>query len=158
MNTLPSSRRDVMRALAMLSVASVPTMAIASTGLVAALPSQSGDAVIISAWKRRQDSYAAFIALPIYDGPVAAGYAPGERELWDIIDEAEEEIRSITATTPHGATIQLWCAMYHSITDRKGSDAVNRGDFAALDRMDGTLDWNARLMLAALRSLQSMEA
>jgi hypothetical protein len=157
MRTLPSSRRDVMRALATLSVASVPTMGMASAGLMTATSSQAEDAIINSAWKQRQDAYAAYNALPAYDGPVAGGYALGERELWNVIDDAEEVIRSSTAATPRGAIIQLWCAMYHSITGRKDDDAVTRGDFAALDRIDSDLDWNARLMLAAIRSLQLME-
>ena len=115
------------------------------------------DAAIEAAWQRRVEAYAIYNALPADTGPVVGGYAPGEREQWHIIDDAEEVIRSSVATTPRGAMIQLWCAMFHSVTGREQDDALTRGDFAAIDRLDGNLDWNARLVLAALRSLQSME-
>lgn len=62
------------------------------------------------------------------------------------------------ATTPRGVMLQLWCAMYHTVTGREDDEALTRGDFAAIDRLDSGLDWNARLTLAALRSLQTMEA
>lgn len=116
-----------------------------------------GDIEIEAAWQRRVQAYAEFQSLPDDAEPVVDGYRPGERELWDVIDAAEEVIRSRVAKTPRGAMIQLWCVMYHSVTGRDEDAAVTRGDFAALDHADSTLDWNARLTLAALRSLQAME-
>lgn len=149
MHELHGSRRDAMRALAILpTIIATPTAAFA----------KEGDAVIEASFARRQAAYATYNALPPDSGAVVNGYGPGERELWDIIDEAEEVIRSHVATTPRGAMIQLWCAMYHSVSGREDDEAITRGDFGALARLDGTLDWNVRLMLAALRSLQSMEA
>lgn len=125
--------------------------------VMAAQPQAVGDAQIEAAWQRRVQAYAAYNALPADAGPVVNGFRPGESELWKVIDEAEEVIRSSIATTPRGAMLQLWCAMYHNITGREDDEALTRADFAALDRADGKLDWNARLTLSALRSLQAME-
>lgn len=135
-------------------IAIVPALA----SPVAPAIANEGDAVIEAAFARRQAAYATYNALPPDSGPAINGYGPGERELWDIIDEAEEIIRSHVATTPRGAMLQLWCAMYHSVSGREDDEAITRGDFGAIARLDGALDWNVRLMLAALRSLQSMEA
>lgn len=118
----------------------------------------NGDVAIEAAFKRRRDAYTAFKALPERNGPVIEGYGPHERELWEVIDTAEHIIRTTTATTPRGVMLQLWCAMYHSVSGREDDEAIHAGDFAAVDRLDNDLDWNARLMLAALRSLQAMEA
>ncbi|WP_260598879.1 hypothetical protein [Sphingomonas endolithica] len=117
-----------------------------------------GDAAIEAAWACREQAYAAYNALPDNNGPVVNGYGPSEREMWAIIDEAEETIRAAVATTARGAMLQLWCAMYNSVSGREDDEAVTQGDFAAIDRKDSGLDWNARLMLAAIRSLQAMEA
>ena len=131
---------------------------IAGTLPVMATPQPAAaDAQIEAAWQRRVEAYAEFQSLPDDAEPVVDGYRPGERELWDVIDAAEEVIRSRVAKTPRGAMIQLWCVMYHSVTGRDEDAAVTRGDFAALDHADSTLDWNARLTLAAIRSLQAME-
>ena len=125
--------------------------------VLTAPPSATRDIEIEAAWQRRVQAYDEFQSLPDDAEPVVDGYRPGERELWDVIDAAEEVIRSRVAKTPRGAMIQLWCVMYHSVTGRDEDAAVTRGDFAALDHADSTLDWNARLTLAALRSLQAME-
>lgn len=116
------------------------------------------DAVIEAAFARRHEAYAAYNALPLDSGPVVDGHGPHELELWEIIDAAEHVIRTTTAKTPRGVMLQLWCAMYHCVDDTENDEAVNRGDFAALDNLDNDLNWSARLMLAALRSLQAMEA
>lgn len=131
---------------------------VAGTLPVMATPQPAAaDAQIEAAWQRRVQAYAEFQSLPDDAEPVVDGYRPGERELWNVIDAAEEVIRSHVAKTPLGAMIQLWCVMYHSVTGRDEDAAVTRGDFAALDHADSTLDWNARLTLAAIRSLQAME-
>lgn len=122
-----------------------------------ALAKERPDAVIETAFRRRQAAYAAYNALPVKNEPVVDGYGPGERALWATIDQAEEIIRSTVASTPRGVMLQLWCAMYHTVSGREDDEAVTRGDFAAIDRLDSRLDWNARLTLAALRSLQAME-
>jgi hypothetical protein len=134
---------------------------IAAAGLIAAHAAQAAinsDAAIEAAFERRQRAYAEYTALPLDNEPVIDGYGPGERELWDVIDRAELEIRQTIATTPRGVMLQLWCAMYHSVSTGSEDEALTRADFSALDREDVQLDWNVRLMLAALRSLQAMEA
>lgn len=116
-----------------------------------------GDDAIRAAWSRRQNAYAAYNAIPASSDPAVSDYTPEEARLWAIIDAAEEVIRSSIATTPRGVSIQLWCALYHSVTGREDDEAVTRGDLAALERLDPSLDWTARLALAALRSLQTMK-
>lgn len=115
------------------------------------------DAVIEAAWKRRQEAYIAYNAMPDDETAIAGTYTPAERKLWDTIDAAEAVIHEAVATTPRGVMLQLWCAMYHSVTGREDDAALTRGDFAAIDRLDNDLDWNVRLILAALRSLQKLE-
>jgi hypothetical protein len=144
-----TTRRNFIAGLAIM-----PALASTAAPVIA----NEGDAVIEAAFARRQAAYATYNALPPDSGPVVNGYGPGERDLWDIIDEAEEVIRSHVATTPRGAMLQLWCAMYHSVSGREDDETITRGDFGAIARLDGALDWNVRLMLAALRSLQTMEA
>jgi hypothetical protein len=134
---------------------------IAAAGLIAthaARAAANTDSAIEAAFERRQRAYAEYQSLPLDNQPIIDGYGPGERELWAIIDTAELEIRQAIATTPRGVMLQLWCAMYHSISKGAEDEALTRADFAALDREDVQLDWNVRLMLAALRSLQAMEA
>jgi hypothetical protein len=117
------------------------------------------DAAILAAWERRQEAYNAYKALPLDNGPTTDGYRPGERELWDRIDAAEEEIRKAIAQTTRGATIQLQCAVFHILRFRKDVEAFDRGDLAAVQASErGPEDWSGQLALAALRSLMAMEA
>lgn len=119
----------------------------------------TSDAAILWAWERRQKALAAYNALPLNNEPVVKGYGPGERELWNVIDGAEKEIRSATATTPRGAMIQLQCAVFHSLTQQSDVEAFDRGDIAAIEAGEhGPETWSGRLALAALRSLMAMEA
>jgi hypothetical protein len=117
------------------------------------------DWAMIAAWERRQEAFASYNALPDDNQPLIDGYGPGERELWAVIDAAEEEIRSATAATTRGAMIQLQCAVFHNLTHRKDVEAFERGDIAAVEASDqGPPDWSGRLVIAALRSLMAMEA
>lgn len=116
----------------------------------------AGDPVIEAAWQRRQEAFAVYNALPDDDGPSTGGYAPGEREQWDIIDAAEETIQTTTANTIRGAMIQLQVGLYHATTSKADESAITRGDFQALRRDDSNLDWPGQMMLAALISLASM--
>ena len=121
---------------------------------------QGGDAKIEAAWERRQLAYAAYNAQPVDQPGLQPGEVetPEEKRLWAIIDEAEEVIRSNVATTPRGVAIQLWCCLYHSVAGREDDQAITRGDLDRLTALEGKLDWNTRLALAALRSLQAMGA
>lgn len=144
-NTSPS-RRAIIGGAGLAAVASIalPIKAFSQT--------ESPDYVIEAAWTRRQGAYAEFLA--------AAEDLSEEQRLWAVVDDAEEVIRSTAARTNRGVLIQLWCALYHSTaaTSQEQDDAITRGDFDAVDREDAGLDWNARLMLAAMRSLKAMEA
>ncbi|WP_066807090.1 hypothetical protein [Sphingomonas asaccharolytica] len=143
-NTSPS-RRTIIGGVGLATVACValPTKAVSPTG--------SPDYAIEAAWERRQTAYAAF--------KVVDDLAE-EQRLWAVVDTAEEIIRSTNARTPKGVLIQLWCALYHSTAalSQEQDDAVTRGDLDAVDAEDRMLDWNARLMIAAMRSLKAMEA
>lgn len=145
-----STRRALLKmGTAVASFAGIPALAQGATFT-------DPDAALSKAWDRRQRAYAVYNAIPPNDTLDGPSMTPEEIRLWEIIDTAEEVIQSTTARTPHGASIQLWCALHYSILRREDDDAVTRGDLAAIDRHDSELDWNARLVLAALRSLQTM--
>ena len=55
-------------------------------------------------------------------------------------------------------SIQLWTCLYHSVTGREDDEAITRGDLERLEQIETRLDWNAKLALAALRSLRAMGA
>lgn len=132
----------------------------ANNSPLATAPVARPDAAILGAWERRQNAYTAYHARPIDQPGLEPGEfnTPEEKRLWAIIEEAEEVIRSATATAVRGASIQLWTCLNHSVTGREDDAAITRGDLARLERIDTDLSWNARLALAALRSLQAMEA
>lgn len=133
-------------------IATAPFAAVALAAPAVAAANPSGDAVLEQAWAKRQQAFEAYNAI------ISDGDTPEELALWAIIDEAEKVIQTTVASTPRGVAIQLWTAMYHTIVMAEEERAVTRGDFDYLDREDGNLDWDARLTLAALRSLKAMEA
>lgn len=117
---------------------------------------ESPDAAIIAAWERWQTAHAAYDALPYADE--GCDHTPEEAAQWAIIDAEEAVIQSATATTPEGVAIQLWLALYHSQTDRETCAAIMRRDLAGLEAEAIGFDWGARLIFAALRSLQAQGA
>ena len=143
-NNTSLSRRAIIGGvgLAAVACASLPTKAVS--------PTASPDYAIEAAWERRQTAYAAY---------QDADDLNEEQRFWSVVDEAEEVIRSSIALTGRGVLIQLWCSLYHSTAclSAKQDAVVTRGDFDALDAEDGALDWSARMMLAAMRSLKAME-
>lgn len=139
------SRRSLIKA--------APVAALAVT-LPATAITTGTDAVIEAAWQRRQATFAEYNALGDEWGQDPMH--PEEARLWGIIDGAEEVIRSTVTTTPRGVAIQLWTALCHSITDRVDDAAATRGDLAHFYEIEQGQDWNARLVLAALRSLEGM--
>ncbi|MDZ7895434.1 MAG: hypothetical protein U5M50_11045 [Sphingobium sp.] len=120
-----------------------------------ALAAPAGDKAIIAAWGQRAVALDTYSSLPFSE--TGFGYTPDEKACWDIIDAAEEMIRGTVAATPQGIVIQLLCAMTHSTAERKADDAATHGDLDALHAMDSDLDWDMRLILAAIRSLKAME-
>lgn len=130
--------------------------AVAIAATVPASATAGEDAALIEAWERRKAAYLEFNAHPL----IGEGTDEGEREeerLWAIIDEAEAFIRQTTAKTPQGIEVQLWMALYHSVSlTHNGDSIVLRGDFAAVEQIENTLDWNARIIVAAIRSARIM--
>lgn len=114
-----------------------------------ALPINHPDAALEAAWQRL------VIARDTLD-LIAEDHSQIEREQWAIVDEAEALIQRATATTPRGAALQLWVALSHTL-DTNGEDKLVRaGDLEALEARQ--VDWNARCIFAALRSLEAQGA
>lgn len=120
------------------------------------LTAPATDDAILATWQRRVDAYRRHNLLPFSE--TDEPYTPEEAAEWGIIDRAEETIRSTVASTPAGVAAQLWTALGHMVTPKAQDDATMRQDLAVFDAIDGEMDWNVRLVLAALRSLKAMEA
>jgi hypothetical protein len=114
------------------------------------------DAAILSALVQRRDAYELYNTLPFSDDP-REDYTPEEAACWKIVDDAENLIHKEAATTLKGVEAKLWCALYHTVSGREDDAAVNRADMAVLERLEHTFDWNARLILSAIQSLQALE-
>lgn len=150
--TNTTSRRALMKAAPFVAAAAI----IPGAAAIAAPPADA-DAAILAAWERRQAAYVRYQVIPFADDE-SDPYSVEEKALWAIIDEAEEVIRSTVARTPKGVEIQLWVALYHSVSGREDDEAITRGDLGRLVELEPTFDWNARLAFAALRSLHAMGA
>ncbi len=74
---------------------------------------------------------------------------------WGRIDAAEIAILASTFRTRRTAELQLWIAWSHyrpsSSTIKK---LVMQGDYAALTRRRGDLDWNEKMLFAAITTLR----
>jgi len=105
-----------------------------------------GDQSLFAAWTRRQRAFAAMRS----SGP------EHEDDFWQIIDQAEGEIRAATASSPRGVAIQLTCALAHCELTAAQSAEVETKTARAID--DSAMNWDARLIVSALRSLETMEA
>lgn len=118
------------------------------------------DQILIDAWARRQAAYVVYNALPFNEdlGGDPGEYSPDEREQWDIIDAAEMLLCSTKAKTPRGVILQLLVSLSHSLTDREAEEAINDADLPALYAMEEGFDWADQMALAAIRSLEAMEA
>ena len=148
-DTTTTRRRLLMAAPAVAVAVAIPSGAFAH-------PPQ-GDAAIQAAWNRRVEASRIYDALPFSDAD-GEPYTPEERVQWAIIDAAEEFIRSTVAKTPQGVVIQLWAQLSHNVTHRDDEAATRRRDLAYFEAMNEALDWTERLTIAAIRSLQGMEA
>lgn len=121
---------------------------------LAAVPEEGGrDAAIIDAWNRRVAAHA-MISGGEVDGRDAA-LAP----YWAIVDECDKLIHTTQATTPKGVAVQIWTALHNSSAYvRDEEQAILRMDLEYLTAHAGSFDWDARSLVAALRSLQAMGA
>jgi len=140
-------------------LASIPAAALAVTIPATALAANESDATIKAAWAQWLQTRADYNAAPVpEDDAQHKAQLIEEQRQWAIMDEAEETIRATAATTPQGAQIQLWVALIHSVTTREEEEAVLRRDLSAIAAFDHELDWHARLIVAAIRSLDNMAA
>ena len=103
------------------------------------------DALLLTAWSLWQEGHRAISLL--------SDQAKGNT-VWAGIDGAEKVIRTCVAATAQGVSAQLWVALNHCVESDSDAATVN-GDLAALAD-DSALDWRARLIIAALRSLDAM--
>ncbi|MEO6151666.1 MAG: hypothetical protein ABIT09_07780 [Croceibacterium sp.] len=147
--TTTTTRRALLKAAPLAAA----TLALPS----AALAASNSDAAIETAWNRRVEAFSVYNALPYSEAP-GEPYTPEEAAQWAIIDAAEDVIRATVATTPEGIAIQLWTQFSHSVTARDDEAATQRRDLAHFEAQGDQLDWTERLTIAALRSLQAMEA
>lgn len=107
----------------------------------------SPDAAILDGFRRWQTAHAERTAMP----------EDQEAPFWAIIDAAEAEIRSADATTPQGVAAKLWIALEHDVALDTDERRARTADIAAFADDEGQ-DWSVRLILSALRSLESMAA
>lgn len=98
---------------------------------------------------------AVYDALPHGDCPSGA-YTPAEQAQWDEMDAAEAIVHKAIASTPKGVELKLWLALGHTLTSREDDKAARDGNLAYFDAQDDHFDWNARLILSAIRSLRAM--
>jgi hypothetical protein len=139
-------------------LAGIPAVAALTLPAIPLIQSNDDDAALIEAFNRRQRARAEYNALPDDKWVLEDGYTPEEARLWAIVDEAEEQIRSAVAKTLQGVMIQIWIALAHTVGGREDDNAITRGDLDQLLAKEEAFDWNARLALAALRSLKAMGA
>ncbi|GAA5049740.1 hypothetical protein GCM10023208_08170 [Erythrobacter westpacificensis] len=110
------------------------------------------DAGILEAWERWVAARTAINVLPVsYD----EWDTREENRLWQLVDKAEEDIRRAKAATKDGAAIQLWIALAHSLETLRQDELIATRNLAAFEQDDPDFDWNVRLLLAALRSLEA---
>lgn len=141
----PLNRRDLFARTAAVGAA----LALPLTHGAVALQAQSRpDAALEAAWQR---IVAAADALDVIGGN---NETEAEHELYATMDEAENFIQSTTAQTPHGAAIQLWLALRHTTDSIAHDEIVKRRDLDAISG-DRGLDWDAKCIVAALRSLEA---
>jgi hypothetical protein len=146
------TRRAVLKAAPAVAIAAaIPATAPASA--------KGADAAILQAWATWQAGHREMRALQ-GDLPAEHGsaYSVEENRLWAIIDAAVERIRATTARSPRDVAIQLCIALCHTLTTDGAELALIEGNTTAIHRTDAEQDWETRLTLAALRSLEAMEA
>lgn len=111
------------------------------------------DAAIVSAWHRRVAAH----------GMIAGGELDSNdtslAPYWTIVDECDDFIQSTVANTPVGVEVQIWTALHNSSAYVKDEEqAILRMDLDYLAAHASAFDWDAKPMIAALRSLRAMGA
>jgi hypothetical protein len=134
-------------------VAAIPAISATSAVAIPAFAATGADARIIAAWEQRKAAYLDYNNSPPWNDE---GPDPEEDAFYQVVDEAEELIRSSVATTALGAEIQLWVALYHSESHKRDRDtAIITADLSAVIEHDAEMDWHTRFILGAIRSLRA---
>lgn len=117
--------------------------------VASALP---GSASIERHWLDRCVAYREFEADPdVLDDNERAN------DYWDRIDAAEIAILNSPDVTARAAELRLWVAWSHCQPSSHGTDVgplVALGDVSALHRIRDSLDWNEKLIFAAILYLR----
>lgn len=80
---------------------------------------------------------------------------PVQKPYWRRIDTAEIAILASTFRTRRTAELQLWIAWSHYDPSSSTIERlVTQGDYAALAAMRGDLDWNEKMLFAAICTLR----
>jgi len=79
-----------------------------------------------------------------------------KRADWARIAQFEDAIRAATASSFEGLKRQLWLALLHSMPDVVEPARHYDMDIAALESREEDFDFNARLIVSALRSLAAI--
>ncbi|RDE05577.1 hypothetical protein [Sphingomonas aracearum] len=123
----------------------VALTAFAAAGILPAAPCHA--ASLEAHWQARRRAYAEFDADPdSLDDPEV-----GQR-YWDRIDAAESAILNSPDTSTRAAELRLWVAWSHCDATRR--EAVAQGDVTALLRERAKLDWQEKLIFAAILNLR----
>jgi len=118
----------------------------------------SADEKLEAAWQHRRETIAAYNAAP-NDDDDDTGQAKAENDrLWAMVSDDEIAIHSATASTLAGVKVQLWLALDHCVSDKAACAHAAERDLAWFMERDRDMDWNGRLVLAALHSLETMGA
>lgn len=107
------------------------------------------DADLIDAFDRRREAQLAFLALP-NDGNDAAV------NLDDQVAMCETFAQLALASTLRGVEIQLWITLSHLVSDPEHDRRTYIADIEYFGLIEKSLDWPARLVLAAIQSLRAM--
>jgi hypothetical protein len=113
------------------------------------------DDAILSAWASYVAMRDTLDALPD-DKPSIDEQVAFEAPYWAVCDVAENAILVTNATTPAGIAIKIKIALAHMLTSRTHDNALRNGDLATL--ADPELDWDRRVLVSALQSLEAMGA
>lgn len=116
-------------------------------------PRPDADSALLGAWEQRCALFSSLETLPESDNTT-----PEEAKIWEQIKAAEDVIRSQLATTPAGVSAQLFAGLHGMSPDFPVDQASQIGSLAPLEAHESKMDRSERLLLAALRSLKSMEA
>ena len=140
-NTHTPSRRAMLVSVGALAIAALPVPHAKASTLT------GDDAALATAW-REVVGYRQALDRVAWEGALYD-------EMIRPLDLAEMRIRETPAVTPRGAAIKLWLALLHTVEQTVEIRAVEARDLPALLRQDENLDWNARLIVSALRYLHT---